>query len=131
MPRKGDIYGERGQQIKIQQIREALELKARSYIGEVLLVPNPHVLAEAINRSTGYLYAGILKTASENYTATLEEATGLTVIHKGGLVLGGEVDKDFKGLTSGKISELAAQLPPEQKAKLIGQLASSLTQKGS
>lgn len=129
MARTGDVYGEEGRQIKLQSVREALQLKARSYIGEVLLVPSPQVIAEAIGRTTGYLYSGTGGNPAERYVAHLEEATGLTILHKGGLVLGGEVGEEFKGLTSTHIRELAAQLPPEEKARLIGQLASTLVDK--
>jgi hypothetical protein len=126
MSREGDFHGEKGRQIKLQSIREALQLKAKSYSGEVLLVPSPQDLAEAIGRTTGYLYRGMREKAGESYVASLEEATGLTVIHKGGLVLAGEVDEEIVGLSAAKVKELAIQLPAEQRARLIGQLASTL-----
>lgn len=130
MSREGDVYGPRGRQIKLEAIREALELRARRYNGEVLLVPSPQDLADAIGRTTGYLYGGTGGGPGERYTTSLEEATGLTVIHKGGLVLAGEMPQEIQeNISAIRIREMAARLPDKQKLKLIGQLVSTLAER--
>jgi hypothetical protein len=127
MRREGDISGPEGRRIKLEAIREALQHRAKSYSGEVLLVPKPQDLADAIGRTTGYLYSGSEGKPGERYVASLEEATGLTVIHKGGLVLAGEMSEEAQeDISATKIRELAGQLSEEKRAKLIGQLASTL-----
>ena len=111
---------------RLECVKDALRQKATPYNGEVLLVPSAQALGESIGRTAGFLY-GIGAGRADGYEHTLETATGLSVIHKGGLVLAGEVGEGYsRNVSLSEIQKLTKNLSPKQKAELIGSLSLSL-----
>ena len=79
--------GKDGYRLKLEIIRDAVEQHGTVYEGKVVMLPGAKELAQRIGRTSAFFYMG----PESAYEEKIHEATGLSLIHKGGIVVAASI----------------------------------------